>query len=436
MLRLLKSTSIVLIFSILLGITISLFQISSFAVEDSSYPNCEDTQAIKDWAEKNPRFYPNLSEMFGIAGFFGSIESLQYYNRPEDKQERIEFDTKLANQYKQVGANAGRMPLSWALLQPENQYGYEWKFYDQRLQLISDAVRTPLITLKNTPLWNTAAPENATKPEVYPPADLDFYRQFIKAVVSRYGPTGQNLIHHWEIWNEANIDKFFRVPDGKSQTQAYQEILSAAYEAIKKTDLTATVLFTGISSWQEFQSNSFTHQVLAMNQGKRFFDVFNIHTYGTDDWLLNRACKARKLLNSYGFNDIPIWITETGTEKDDRSIENLVVNIQEKYSIETLKILRVFGIEKLFWWSDWENSLLSKDGNPNQAYFTYQEMARKAKAYDNPPGDANGDGRVDSEDFAFLVEDYLGEPVNNTDFNSDGRVDSEDFAILQANYLR
>jgi len=52
------------------------------------------------------------------------------------------------------------------------------------------------------------------------------------------------------------------------------------------------------------------------------------------------------------------------------------------------------------------------------------------------PGDANGDGRVDSEDFSLLVEDYLKEPLHNTDFNSDGRVDSEDFAILQANYLK
>ncbi|MBM3283025.1 hypothetical protein FJY90_02115 [Candidatus Gottesmanbacteria bacterium] len=52
------------------------------------------------------------------------------------------------------------------------------------------------------------------------------------------------------------------------------------------------------------------------------------------------------------------------------------------------------------------------------------------------PGDANKDGRVDSEDFALLAEDYLKTPAHNTDFNSDGRVDSEDFAILQLNYLK
>jgi len=50
------------------------------------------------------------------------------------------------------------------------------------------------------------------------------------------------------------------------------------------------------------------------------------------------------------------------------------------------------------------------------------------------PGDANGDGRIDGTDLELLKQDYLGQPVHNTDFNSDGRVDCEDFAILQANY--
>ncbi|MBM3209450.1 hypothetical protein FJZ40_04130 [Candidatus Shapirobacteria bacterium] len=44
--------------------------------------------------------------------------------------------------------------------------------------------------------------------------------------------------------------------------------------------------------------------------------------------------------------------------------------------------------------------------------------------------------KLESLDFSLLVEDYLREPVHNTDFNSDGRVDSEDFAILQENYLK
>jgi len=51
-----------------------------------------------------------------------------------------------------------------------------------------------------------------------------------------------------------------------------------------------------------------------------------------------------------------------------------------------------------------------------------------------PFGDANGDGKVGGVDLELLKQDYLGQPVHNTDFNSDGRVDIEDFAILQKNY--
>jgi len=52
-------------------------------------------------------------------------------------------------------------------------------------------------------------------------------------------------------------------------------------------------------------------------------------------------------------------------------------------------------------------------------------------------GEATGDDRVDSEDFARLQADYLASALTrNADFNFDNRVDSEDFAILQMNYLK
>jgi len=77
--------------------------------------------------------------------------------------------------------------------------------------------------------------------------------------------------------------------------------------------------------------------------------------------------------------------------------------------------------------------LLDRALNPGEIK---EYIANRTRGKRVLPGDANGDGRVDSEDFALLVEDYLKAPVHNTDFNSDGRVDSEDFAILQANYQK
>ena len=121
-------------------------------------------------------------------------------------------------------------------------------------------------------------------------------------------------------------------------------------------------------------------------------------------------------------------------------------NKQAKHLVERYYCLANAGAKYVFWWkpTDTEdnrcsdgilrNGVLKIDLSPKPAYHALKIIAEWLSTQ-AVPGDPNGDGRVDSEDFALLVADYLNEPVNNTDFNSDGRVDSEDFAILQSNYL-
>ncbi|MFW6146037.1 MAG: dockerin type I domain-containing protein [Planctomycetota bacterium] len=54
------------------------------------------------------------------------------------------------------------------------------------------------------------------------------------------------------------------------------------------------------------------------------------------------------------------------------------------------------------------------------------------------PGDANGDGRVDLDDFAMLKRrfglDIAAGDANTTDFDNDGDVDLDDFVILKRNF--
>lgn len=83
------------------------------------------------------------------------------------------------------------------------------------------------------------------------------------------------------------------------------------------------------------------------------------------------------------------------------------------------------GVEYDNWTYDQENGVTTESGLGN---FLFKVIPSSF------PGDADRDGVVDGDDLNLLKQDYLGEPVNNTDFNSDGRVDSEDFAILQSNY--
>jgi len=52
------------------------------------------------------------------------------------------------------------------------------------------------------------------------------------------------------------------------------------------------------------------------------------------------------------------------------------------------------------------------------------------------PGDANGDGHVDLNDFVILKQTFAQNPLvdDRADFNDDGRVDLEDFVILKQNF--
>jgi len=85
------------------------------------------------------------------------------------------------------------------------------------------------------------------------------------------------------------------------------------------------------------------------------------------------------------------------------------------------------------WYNQW--GLIKSDFSWKPSAFVFRDCDIGQCSL-HPKADTNCDNRIDSEDFALLVTDYLKEPVHNTDFNSDGRVDSEDFAILQSNYLK
>jgi len=54
----------------------------------------------------------------------------------------------------------------------------------------------------------------------------------------------------------------------------------------------------------------------------------------------------------------------------------------------------------------------------------------------DPPGDANGDGNVDLNDFVILKQTFAQSPLvdDRADFNGDGKVDLEDFVILKQNF--
>ena len=146
----------------------------------------------------------------------------------------------------------------------------------------------------------------------YPPVNAQDYADALAFLVRRYG----DRVAAWEIWNEPNIDAYFKSVD---QPADYARIVRAAYPAAKAADPSATIIAGSLAeSPYAFVEALFDHGIGG------HFDAFSLHPYPGDAspldpledvWIKNSFIRGvpavRNVLLSHG-EDKPIWLTEFG----------------------------------------------------------------------------------------------------------------------------
>ena len=130
----------------------------------------------------------------------------------------------------------------------------------------------------------------------------------------RYGAFVETFIRHFgvrvpvvEIWNEANLDHFFKGAD----PVLYAKLLRTAHAAVKRANPSVRVAFTGTAGvpldWIE----------KAFKAGATdAFDIMNVHPYShprAPEGILDVKLEGlRALLAKHGCGDRPVWVTELG----------------------------------------------------------------------------------------------------------------------------
>lgn len=247
----------------------------------------------------------SLAERFGLSG---------HLIWDDTKSPSREYRAELL---RQTGAKWVRIPLLWQTVEPQ-QGKWKWDKYDEIFSLLKKVRIEPLALLVRTPAW---ASRDGTEGDT-PPKDLTEWRNFVKKAVRRYGyqPGGKQLVKHWEIWNEPDINKFG--PDD------YYQLLKGGYYSVKAIDPDAIVLFGGMSNRVVLGPHFpgckqpcrvFLPKLLAKPNIGNYFDVFNIHVYGyrhpqNPEFTIN---KAKRLLANHNLSHKPIWITETNPNKEE-----------------------------------------------------------------------------------------------------------------------
>ena len=134
------------------------------------------------------------------------------------------------------------------------------------------------------------------------------FANFMAMLAGRY-----KYVKYWQLWNEMDVSftDLFGARNKVSMKQRgeyYVKMLKLSYPAIKQANPEALVLTGGLVNCKEFPTAMYE------SGGKNLFDIMCLHTYGVPlIWsFVNRGAELRKIMDSYGDQDKPLWNTEFG----------------------------------------------------------------------------------------------------------------------------
>jgi hypothetical protein len=304
-----------------------------------------------------------------------------------------------------------RVDLSWDEVQHQSPGAYDWSPVDRLVDVASARGLRILAILDRTPPW--ARPAGCDS-DTCAPADPSQFAAFAAAAARRYALLG---VRTWEIWNEPNIDIFWKPsPD----VARYVALLRPTVAAIRDVDPGARVISGGLSSAGTapgmIAGLDFLRAFAALG-GPGLVDAVGFHPYSFPvppgypaSWnvwaqIEGNPTSFASILAASGYPGKKIWITEYGaptngpgtvaTSADYRiggSPDHADEHLQAVMATPSVQLaLSSPVIGALFWYSyrdlgtdvaDRENffGLRHFDGTPKPAYAALRQAIANARA--------------------------------------------------------
>jgi polysaccharide biosynthesis protein PslG len=219
------------------------------------------------------------------------------------------------NDIKSMGVGWIRFDVEWSNIEHKGPGQYDWTDYDRVAQGITKRGLQALAIIDYTPPW--ARRSDCPDSSKCAPRDPAEFANFAGKAVARYSPLG---IRTWEIWNEPNVDDYYKPAPN---IQAYTALLKSAYAAIKSVDPSATVLTGGTapapSDGINIKATDFLAGIYAAG-GKGSFDAVAHHPY-TFPYTVDNAFPGGawsdlttlyNIMTNQGDGAKKVWSTEYG----------------------------------------------------------------------------------------------------------------------------
>ncbi len=252
--------------------------------------------------------------------------------------------------------------VSWPQLEPKRG-----EFHFDRLDHYVDWATANgvevLLPLGLSPTWASARPQ---EPSAYgkvagfgagyaaEPADIEDWRQYVRAVVQRY----KGRIRYYELWNEVTERNFF-----SGTTAGLARLARAAKKIIVEIDPKAKLVAPSAVGLGKSQT-AWPAEFMA-EAGQGVAEIASFHLYngeGSPEYKLVMAPNIRHQLQLKKFADVPVWNTESGYSIAPPIALGLTG--EDKYRItqqqatddlpRDLLLARAMGFERFYWFA-WDN---------------------------------------------------------------------------------
>jgi hypothetical protein len=344
---------------------------------------------------------------------------------------------------KMAGVDWVRDRIAWGDVQPEPGK-WNWNRYDMPMRVQKEEGLQVYQVFHDTAPWAARAPSGEREAKRYPPRNLNDLSLFLSEASKRYEPS----VAAWEIWNEVDSSVFFA-----GAAEDYAPLLEKASMSIKSQSQDSLILLGSMCFFQgthvangviyeDREGERFLEKMLECGAGKSF-DIYNFHYYGPADGLLDRFKIDRGILERYGLETKPVWLTEMGLSGKGPTTSEIqqFERDQVDYLIKTFALAGALGIEKVFYfifpsflefgqsyWGiyDYDSSL---GWSPKPAYLALAQLTHTLKAANCLGRLELGEAirgilyRVDGKDLLVL---WTRKPEGETLFLPQGKYDARD----------
>jgi hypothetical protein len=248
---------------------------------------------------------------------------------------------------------------------------YDWSRLDTLVRLAQEHDTQVTLVLAMTPSFYASAPS-------LPPDDLGHYRDFVRAVMTRYRSfEGSRGIIDYQVWNEGNVKSFWT-----GTPQQLAELTRIAYQVRNRVDPAATVVAPSFAVRLLGQRRWLSRYVAQRVGGRpvwRYVDATALSLYpmatydgragGPEDALALLGDVRHRLARAHVPASLPIWATEinyglpSGAPPGQLGAAPISARRQAANVIRTYLLAAAAGISRVYWYRyDWNRLPASSGG--------------------------------------------------------------------------